>query len=65
MISNMENSINKKADTDINRRQLLKTGLALAGGALLASAAGSQTTRKGNAASINSFLIFSSVNIFV
>lgn len=44
----MENSINKKAGTDINRRQLLKTGLALAGGTLLVSVAGSQTSNKGN-----------------
>jgi aryl-alcohol dehydrogenase-like predicted oxidoreductase len=43
----MENSINNHKDTGFNRRQLLKTGLALAGGSLLASVAGSQTTKKG------------------
>ena len=36
----MERSINKKADTGINRRQLLKSGLVLAGGSLLASVSG-------------------------
>lgn len=46
----MENSINKKADTGLNRRDLFKTGLVLAGGALLpyacktsASAAGAKS----------------------
>jgi aryl-alcohol dehydrogenase-like predicted oxidoreductase len=33
----MENSISKKIETNLNRRQVLKTGLALAGGSLLAS----------------------------
>ena len=44
----MENSINKKADKEINRRQLLKSGLALAGGSFLASVTGAQTTMRGN-----------------
>lgn len=34
----MENSINKKEDTGLNRRDLFKTGLVLAGGALLPAA---------------------------
>jgi len=34
----MENSIYKKADTGINRRDVLKSGLVLAGGALLSAA---------------------------
>src|SRR5678816_3125195 len=34
----MQNSTHKKADTGINRRDLLKTGLVLAGGALLPTA---------------------------
>lgn len=38
----MEDSINKKAETDLNRRNFFKTGLTLAGGSLLVSAAGVQ-----------------------
>ena len=34
----MENSIYKKADPGINRRDVLKSGLVLAGGALLSAA---------------------------
>ena len=34
---NMENSISKKTKANLDRRQVLKTGLALAGGSLLAS----------------------------
>jgi aryl-alcohol dehydrogenase-like predicted oxidoreductase len=52
----MESLNNKKADTEINRRDLLKTGLVLAGGALLptackttASAAGSNTNSSNKA----------------
>jgi hypothetical protein len=33
----MENSINKNEGAFLNRRKLLKTGLALAGGSVLAS----------------------------
>jgi hypothetical protein len=35
----MERSINKKSDMEMIRRQLLKSGLVLAGGSLLASVA--------------------------
>ena len=38
----MEDSINKKADTDLNRRNFFKTGLTLAGTSLLVSATGVQ-----------------------
>lgn len=38
----MEDSINKTAETDLNRRNFFKTGLTLAGGSLLVSAAGVQ-----------------------
>src|SRR6478609_5386830 len=38
----MENSINKKKDKGLNRRKLFKTGLALAGGSVLASVVNAQ-----------------------
>lgn len=38
----MKNSINTKEDTGFNRRKLFKTGLALAGGSLLASVSNAQ-----------------------
>ncbi len=38
----MENLINKKAETGLDRRQVIKKGLALAGGSLLACVAGAQ-----------------------
>jgi len=38
----MEDSINKKADTDFDRRIFFKTGLTLAGGSLFVSATGVQ-----------------------
>src|SRR4051812_6596512 len=42
IISNMNNSINKKEDKGLNRRKLFKTGLALAGGSILASVVNAQ-----------------------
>jgi hypothetical protein len=38
----MKNSINKKEDKGLNRRKLFKTGLALAGGSVLASVVNAQ-----------------------
>ena len=48
----MENSIYKKADTGINRRDVLKSGLVLAGGALLSAAC--KTSASAAGASSNS-----------
>src|SRR3954470_18416645 len=45
----MENSINKEKDKGLNRRKLFKTGLALAGGSLLASVASAQKQNSQNA----------------
>jgi aryl-alcohol dehydrogenase-like predicted oxidoreductase len=44
----MENSINKNEGTILNRRKLLKTGLALAGGSVLASGISAQNTKQEN-----------------
>jgi aryl-alcohol dehydrogenase-like predicted oxidoreductase len=41
----MERAINKKSEMELNRRQLLKSGLVLAGGSLLASVTGVQNIR--------------------
>lgn len=41
----MENQVNKKAGTKLSRRSLLKTGLTLAGGSILASVGGAQTIK--------------------
>jgi len=44
----MENSINEEKDKGLNRRKLFKTGLALAGGSLLASVTGAQKRNSQN-----------------
>lgn len=44
----MENPINKKKDKGLNRRKLFKTGLALAGGSLLASVTSAQKNNSQN-----------------
>ena len=53
-MSNMKISINKKEDTGLNRRKLFKTGLALAGGSILASVVNAQKQDSQNTPAENS-----------
>lgn len=49
----MDNSINKKEDTGFSRRNMLKSGLVLAGGSLIGCATGAQTNKASQNTSIN------------
>lgn len=46
--TNMENSTTKKTKANLDRRQMLKTGLALAGRSLLAPVTGAQKLKQDN-----------------